>query len=157
MAPVVKVRVTNPMHDSRQSMNDMSSPLQLNTPSQTDDLESDDDGTASPGSDGRRSPKTPRAKPGSSMLPPRVRGMLPLRVTRARALRFSSLTYVACVLPQMVQIEQWEIDMNMRYILGTQEWYLQQRRKDKEASGEIKVEILDYDQELDAMEVRATS
>jgi hypothetical protein len=57
----------------------------------------------------------------------------------------------------MVQIEQWEIDMNMRYTLGTQEWYLQQRRKDKEASGEIKVEILDYDQELDAMEVRATS
>ena len=49
MAPVVKVRVTNPMHDSRQSMNDMSSPLQLNTPSQTDDLESDDDGTASAG------------------------------------------------------------------------------------------------------------
>jgi hypothetical protein len=56
----------------------------------------------------------------------------------------------------MVQIEQWEIDMNMRYTLGTQEWYLQQRRKDKEASGEIKVEILDYGQELDAMEVRAT-
>ena len=45
--------------------------------------------------------------------------------------------------------------MNMRYPLGSQEWYLQQRRKDKEDSGEIKVEAVDRSAELDAMEVRS--
>ncbi len=44
--------------------------------------------------------------------------------------------------------------MNRTYKLGSQEWYLQQRRKDKEDSGEIKVVLTDRSDELDAMEVR---
>ena len=59
---------------------------------------------------------------------------------------------------QIVEIEGddkvWEIDMNRTYKLGSQEWYLQQRRKDKEDSGEIKVVLTDRSDELDAMEVR---
>jgi|EP01043_Picozoa_sp_COSAG02_P026059 hypothetical protein len=47
--------------------------------------------------------------------------------------------------------------MNRTYALGSQEWYLQQRRKDKEDSGEIKVSIADRSEELDAMEVRFPS
>ncbi len=47
--------------------------------------------------------------------------------------------------------------MNRTYALGSQEWYLQQRRKDKEDSGEIKVTIADRSEELDAMEVRFPS
>lgn len=44
--------------------------------------------------------------------------------------------------------------MNLKYPMGTQEWYLQQRRKDKEDSGEIKVVIEDKDEALENMEVR---
>lgn len=49
--------------------------------------------------------------------------------------------------------QTWQIDMNRTYKLGTQEWYLQQRRKDKEESGEIKVVLADPSAELDAMEM----
>ena len=58
---------------------------------------------------------------------------------------------------RIVEIEgddrTWQIDMNRTYKLGTQEWYLQQRRKDKEDSGEIKVVHTDSSAELDAMEM----
>ena len=99
------------------------------------------------------------------MLPPRVRPSVLLCLAASRVLCPSlSATLPSCatlrVLTtalQIVEIEGddqvWQIDMNRTYSLGSQEWYLQQRRKDKEDSGEIKVIIADRSAELDAMEV----